>query len=44
MPGLTDCHVRLASDSNRSVEAVECRDLYNSAIDSVTAIVSRITL
>lgn len=42
MPGLTDCHVHLASDSSRSVDAVECRDLYDSGIDSVAAIVSRI--
>src|SRR6266511_2961750 len=42
MPGLTDCHVHLASDSSRAVEAVECRDLYDPAIDSVAAIVSRI--
>ena len=27
LPGLTDCHVHLASDSSRSVESVECRDL-----------------
>jgi predicted amidohydrolase YtcJ len=42
IPGLTDCHVHLASDASRAVEAVECRDLYDSAIDSVAAIVSRI--
>ena len=42
MPGLTDCHVHLASDASRAVEAVECRDLYDAAIDSVGAIVSRI--
>ena len=42
MPGLTDCHVHLASDSSRAVEAVECRDLYDSRVDSVAAIVSRI--
>src|SRR5712692_4664139 len=40
MPGLTDCHVHLASDSSRSVEAVECRDLYDAGITSVAAIVS----
>ena len=39
---LTDCHVHLASDASRAVDAVECRDLYDSAIDSVGAIVSRI--
>lgn len=42
MPGLTDCHVHLASDSSRAVEAVECRDLYDPGVDSVAAIVSRI--
>ena len=42
MPGLTDCHVHLASDASRAVEAVECRDLYDASIDSVSAIVSRI--
>ena len=42
LPGLTDCHVHLASDASRAVEAVECRDLYDAAIDSVAAIVSRI--
>ena len=41
MPGLTDCHVHLASDSSRSVESVECRDLYDSSIDSVEALVTR---
>ena len=42
LPGLTDCHVHLASDSSRAVDAVECRDLYDAGIDSVAAIVSRI--
>jgi predicted amidohydrolase YtcJ len=42
IPGLTDCHVHLASDSGRSVESVECRDLYDPSIDSVAAIVSRL--
>ncbi|MGH8055776.1 MAG: amidohydrolase, partial [Candidatus Entotheonellia bacterium] len=42
MPGLTDCHVHLASDSSRAVESVECRDLYDPSIDSVAAIVSRL--
>ena len=32
MPGLTDCHVHLASDSGRATEAVECRDLYDPAL------------
>jgi predicted amidohydrolase YtcJ len=41
MPGLTDCHVHLASDSSRSVESVECRDLYDPSIDSVEALVTR---
>jgi predicted amidohydrolase YtcJ len=41
MPGLTDCHVHLASDSSRSVESVECRDLYDPGIDSVEALVTR---
>src|SRR5215831_15219943 len=43
IPGLTDCHVHLASDASRAVESVECRDLYDSAIDSVGAITARIT-
>jgi predicted amidohydrolase YtcJ len=42
LPGLTDCHVHLASDSGRAVESVECRDLYDPSIDSVAAIVSRL--
>jgi predicted amidohydrolase YtcJ len=42
MPGLTDCHVHLASDSSRAVESVECRDLYDPSIDSAAAIVSRL--
>src|SRR5262245_22207249 len=42
MPGLTDCHVHLASDSSRSVESVECRDLHDPSIDSVAAIISRL--
>ena len=42
MPGLTDCHVHLASDSSRAVEAVECRDLYDPHIESVAALVNRI--
>jgi predicted amidohydrolase YtcJ len=42
MPGLTDCHVHLASDSSRAVESVECRDLYDSSMDSVEALVTRI--
>jgi predicted amidohydrolase YtcJ len=41
LPGLTDCHVHLGSDSSRSVESVECRDLYNPSIDSVEALVTR---
>jgi predicted amidohydrolase YtcJ len=42
LPGLTDCHVHLASDSSRAVESVECRDLYEPSIDSVAAIISRL--
>lgn len=42
MPGLTDCHVHVASDSSRAVESVECRDLYDSRMDSVVAIVARL--
>ena len=42
MPGLTDCHVHLASDSSRAVESVECRDLYDASMDSVEALVARI--
>jgi predicted amidohydrolase YtcJ len=42
MPGLTDCHVHLASDSGRAAESIECRDLYDSSIDSVAAITSRL--
>ncbi len=42
MPGLTDCHVHLASDSSRAVESVECRDLYDPTVDSVEALVERI--
>ncbi len=42
LPGLTDCHVHLASDSSRAVESVECRDLYEPGLDSVTAIAARL--
>jgi predicted amidohydrolase YtcJ len=42
MPGLTDCHVHLASDSSRAAESVECRDLYDSSMDSVEALMTRI--
>jgi predicted amidohydrolase YtcJ len=42
MPGLTDCHVHLASDSSRAAESVECRDLYDASMDSVEALVARI--
>jgi predicted amidohydrolase YtcJ len=42
LPGLTDCHVHLASDSVRAVESAECRDLYDPSIDSVAAIVFRL--
>src|SRR5436309_13023849 len=42
MPGLADCHVHLASDASRAVDAVECRDRYDPLIDSVRAIESRI--
>src|SRR4029450_11625312 len=42
MPGLTDCHVHLASDSSRAVESVECRDLYDASVNSVAAIISRL--
>jgi predicted amidohydrolase YtcJ len=42
MPALTDCHVHLASDSSRAVEAVECRDLYDASVNSVAAIISRL--
>jgi predicted amidohydrolase YtcJ len=42
MPGLTDCHVHLASDSSRAVESVECRDLYDASMDSVEALMTRI--
>lgn len=41
LPGLTDCHVHLASDSSRAVESVECRDLYDARMDSVEALMSR---
>src|SRR5262245_21459998 len=42
MPGLTDCHVHLASDSSRAAESVECRDLYDASMDSVEALMARI--
>lgn len=42
MPGLTDCHVHLASDSNRAVESVECRDLYDPTVDSVATVATRL--
>ena len=42
MPGLTDCHVHLASDSGRATEAVECRDLYDPHLESVEVLVHRI--
>jgi hypothetical protein len=38
MPGLTDCHVHLASDSSRAAESVECRDLYDASLNSVEAL------
>lgn len=41
LPGLTDCHVHLASDSSRAVESVECRDLYDASMDSVEALMTR---
>src|SRR5438105_2583067 len=31
LPGLTDCHVHLASDAARAVESVEVRDLYEDS-------------
>src|SRR5262245_8913621 len=34
IPGLTDCHVHLASDAGRGAEAVECRDLYDAEMGS----------
>lgn len=40
LPGLTNCHVHLASDSSRAVESVECRDLYDTSMDSVSAAVA----
>lgn len=41
LPGLTDCHVHLASDAVRAVDSVECRDLYDPTIASVGDIASR---
>lgn len=42
LPGLADCHVHLASDAGRSVAAVECRDFFDPAVQSVADIVARI--
>jgi predicted amidohydrolase YtcJ len=41
LPGLSDCHVHLASDSSRAAESVECRDLYDARMDSVEALMTR---
>jgi predicted amidohydrolase YtcJ len=42
LPGLTDCHVHLASDAARAVESVEVRDLYDPTIRSVTDLQARV--
>lgn len=41
VPGLVDCHVHLASDAGRGTEAIECRDLYDSSIQSVDDLVAQ---
>ncbi len=42
LPGLTDCHVHLASDAARAVESVEVRDLYDASIRSTADLQARI--
>src|SRR3954451_20696371 len=42
LPGLTDCHVHLASDAGRSVNSAECRDFYDTSIASVADLVDRL--
>jgi predicted amidohydrolase YtcJ len=42
LPGLTDCHVHLASDAGRGVAAAECRDFYDPAVSSVVDVVTRL--
>ncbi len=42
LPGLTDCHVHLASDAGRAVGAVECRDFYDPSITSVADLLERL--
>ena len=42
LPGLTDCHVHLASDAARMSDAVECRDLYDPALESAADIATRV--
>src|SRR3954454_5647869 len=42
LPGLTDCHVHLASDAARAVESVEVRDLYDPTIRSTKDLQARV--
>lgn len=42
LPGLTDCHVHLASDAGRSVGTWDVRDFYDSSIVSVAVVLERI--
>src|SRR5579884_889666 len=42
LPGLTDCHVHLASDAGRAVNAAECRDFYDPSIRTVPDILDRL--
>jgi predicted amidohydrolase YtcJ len=42
LPGLTDCHVHLASDAGRSVNAAECRDFYDPSIRTVPDLIDRL--
>jgi len=42
LPGLTDCHVHLASDAARSSDSIECRDFYDPSLRTVADVVNRL--
>ena len=42
LPGLTDCHVHLASDAGRGVSSAECRDFYDPTIRTIPDLVDRL--
>jgi predicted amidohydrolase YtcJ len=42
LPGLTDCHVHLASDAGRGVAAAEVRDFYDPEIRSIPDLLTRV--